>query len=1608
MSFAPSYLRPVSSFALNIAIEPKVIAPQKNASSSTAIPKLELMLLTYARYSSINEIDDALRMIKGLAPKLAGGQRLETAADDMHDLLVDFKNLIEFMFHSSILPKEALSDFHRKLRAFCVAVQSLRTILKEYPKYWEDDDIDKLDYLTEALEEHIARTDMNSSWKKSLEARLSTLKSTLDALGESFEAVIRPLQLFAEHGIPPLVTQQENETTNMLGIITIATFQSGVTIAGIQTTANGGPSALIAVVNAFWFFSLECSVLAAILQLAGFWWFRSATRQLKSVPSVIDFVMRSFSIVLVAFATMTFIIGLTVFSWTSSQHRAVAVLTTAVSGGVIIFLVFVVDWVFRTRSKLKSVKPPKNSAYLTPGKALPMQWSPDGRFLLVKLSYNDLARTRAKILIYDLSDRKRPEFSRDHLADRARYRFYLETSVPLVQAKCQASDGKLARDYELGVELLVQGLRQDRGMPDKSQSSRSSSQTRSPGSFKDKDAEQHPDGLCLYNPFSGRRIDPCCTLPSMDGKTMTISSVALSPERYLFVTGNFQNNTESVPTSSVNILVDVSSGHPGYRWPTKETISREGDSIFRGNGWFGSEDRHLLRMDADENIRVWKREKSSPAMIIAPSEFCPLPILSFAVDPSSKALRVALAFSDKSVRVLFVEWEQVPDRRGEANSDTSFVIDLSQPEDSLESEYVDAYVDVIGSSHSTFTLNKLGNSLYSRFYRFGALQDLEDAINAQQRALTTSILTPDAPFLESSILSSLGSSLYSRYSLYKDLEDLQHAIEVQERAVELTPNSLPEKLSRCDNLSIFLHTRFEMFRMPNDLEVAIKAAAPRTVARRDLDMVQLTAGGNPETPARFAHLAAVLYSRFSRSKKSSDNEDLDYAIAIQRRVLELTSEDHPEMVSRLNSLAVFLCSRFNLVHQLPILNEAITVQQRTTELARSECRENPSHLINLGEYLRLRHDSDRVDRHRFRLLKDAIQIKHRAIDLIPCGHPYRSYCYHTLGISMLCQLRCYPSSYHFISAYVCFQGSYAAAAAPPEKLRAALSTIDMCTEFSQFDKSSVFLLQAYESMIDTLPAFWFQADQNGSTSPIYEDSEFLRTKISSMVTTAVSVAIDTGNISMALKWLEVKMNIQVVWGPSTGARLHDPLRALPPNDRYKVEKLKELSRALSNAEWGSVRDGASFPFSDTPEDDARKHRKQVAEYRRVLDKIRQIVGFESFLRPKTAQELALACEDGPIALINIDGSRSDALTLCQSGKVTHSPLPGLTLELADRMNTSLKTSLIKTSYHGDSVRAQEYQRAADQMRTILGDLRELVVLPVLASIKEELASAPSRKLLHITWCVTDSLSFLPLHAAGAYNSGASSNEGALKTSKPIQIVSSYTPSVSALLTGHMLSPSESQPHFEQPNILVISEPKTYWLEPLPGSAEEANAILKQFPNNTTCLINTEVTLDTVLSEMPQHSWIHIAYYYDIFNQSSPEFTKGGPLGLRDHPLDLSQISDAAHEGVSLAVLSARHTSKTVPVNGTDDLRVPEQLKALHLAAEMLSVGYRSVIVPLWSIADEDGPEFAREFYTALKRNHEKHNKLDVAYALYETIECLRDQFGENRIEQWAQFVHVGV
>ena len=277
-------------------------------------------------------------------------------------------------------------------------------------------------------------------------------------------------------------------------------------------------------------------------------------------------------------------------------------------------------------------------------------------------------------------------------------------------------------------------------------------------------------------------------------------------------------------------------------------------------------------------------------------------------------------------------------------------------------------------------------------------------------------------------------------------------------------------------------------------------------------------------------------------------------------------------------------------------------------------------------------------------------------------------------------------------------------------------------------------------------------------------------------------------------------------------------------------------------------------------------------------------------------------------------------------------------------------------------------------------------------------------MARIWWCPTGPLAFLPIHAAGIYVRGVGMPNQCLSEFA----VSSYIPTVNALLKTAEPNPVEKRGDVPA-GMLVVSQPNTPKMTPIPHAADEAKRISKQFEDrriSSITLSDASGTVEGVLNAMKSFSSIHLACHARQ-NTTSPLKSS---IYLHDGPLELSEVMKKKLPGSDFAFLSACQTS-------TGNQSLPEEV--VHLAAGMLAAGYQSIVGTLWSIIDEHGADIAEYFYESLLDNvmseaegpKTRIDSAGAARALQHATQRFRKQFSyllEDSLLVWVPYIHIGV
>ncbi|THU83307.1 TPR-like protein [Dendrothele bispora CBS 962.96] len=925
----------------------------------------------------------------------------------------------------------------------------------------------------------------------------------------------------------------------------------------------------------------------------------------------------------------------------------------------------------------------------------------------------------------------------------------------------------------------------------------------------------------------------------------------------------------------------------------------------------------------------------------------------------------------------------------------------------VKRQAVDLTLD--GHADKAGQLDNLGTAFQSRFERLGELKDIENAIDVMRQAVD---LTPDGHADKAALLNNLGNAFESQFERLGELKDIENAIDVKRQAVDLTPDGHADKAGRLNNLGTAFQSRFERLGELKDIENAIDVMQ---------QAVDLTLDGHADKAALLNNLGNAFQSRFERLGKLKDIEN---AIDVKQQAIDLTPDGHADKAALLNNLGNAFQSRFECLGKLKDIENAIDVMQQAVDLTPDGHADKAGHLNNLGNAFSRRFEclgelkdienaidviQQAVDltpdghadkaallnnlgiafQSRFERLgelkdiENVIDVKRQAVDLTPDGHADKAGRLINLGTAFESRFQRLDQPRDITEAAVAYkQATENTSGRPLIRYNAACCWAILCSKH----QSPSSALDAYTMALEIIPqVVWF-----GQT--VHHRYEELP-RIGRTINAAAAMAISVGDLSRAVEWLEEGRSI--VWKQIL--QLRTPLDELHQQYPHLADELSRVSQALDNAGTSNFHNIESEIKHKNAEEEAQNHRRLAARYEELLQQVRALDGFGSFLRPKKFSELAPAARNGPVVVVNVAELRCDALVVFTSGEIVPVPLPTFAYKQAEMLRLKLLSSLrahgVRVSRNGDRATCLAGKDSQDHFGSVLADLWSHVVQPILPEIEHTLYENAHHYLPHITWCATGALAFLPLHAAGIYGD----------PTKNVNIsdfaVSSYTTTLTAML-GSVSKPKQAPT--KTSSVLIVSQPGTPGLPTLPGTMKEVEVIQHYISPNHTCHLTHDLaTVGAVLDEMSKHEIIHLACHgiQDIKNPLSSAFA------LYDGRLELNVLMRLSLENAELAVLSACQTA-------TGDENLPEE--AVHLAAGMLAVGYPGVIATMWSIGDKDAPLIADKVYANLLGHRDSDNsesqkaKLTPAYALHEAVKHLQEEVGLTKFAKWVPFIHFGV
>ncbi|KDR69599.1 hypothetical protein GALMADRAFT_145339 [Galerina marginata CBS 339.88] len=452
-------------------------------------------------------------------------------------------------------------------------------------------------------------------------------------------------------------------------------------------------------------------------------------------------------------------------------------------------------------------------------------------------------------------------------------------------------------------------------------------------------------------------------------------------------------------------------------------------------------------------------------------------------------------------------------------------------------------------------------------------------------------------------LSNLANSLHARFLAGRPSQqtDLDETILFQQQALQLDPPSPLIHSTLLDNLSLSMHVRFKKTAQQTDLDEALSLHARA---------FQL------DPSHHFAHsnlLNNLAMSLHTLSLKTAAQTDLKEAISLLRLALLVDPLSDRWRSSSITNLAIVLKRRFELRGRQKDLDESISLNRQGLELCHPSDPYRSNAMSNLAVVLRMRFERSRSEADLF----ESISLQRMALDLRPGLHPSRSASLYSLG-ELLIHVHSLSTTDNPVyldeamSAF--FAATQSLSQSPAQRLKIAKAWIRSAKKYQHARE-----LEAYTAALEALPHL------AALSMGLQARHEALgRGGIDGLARDASTCAIRAGDLHKAIEFLEAGRTI--LWSQVLSLRSSfDQLDDIAPG---LAQKLRGVARTL---EAGSHRDAStSVPTEISVLDNQKKLAvdKETArlnelneEWSKTIEEVRNLVGFEDFLRPRRLSTL---------------------------------------------------------------------------------------------------------------------------------------------------------------------------------------------------------------------------------------------------------------------------------------------------------------------------------------------------------------------------------------------------
>ncbi|MBM2621808.1 CHAT domain-containing protein [Actinoplanes sp. LDG1-06] len=882
--------------------------------------------------------------------------------------------------------------------------------------------------------------------------------------------------------------------------------------------------------------------------------------------------------------------------------------------------------------------------------------------------------------------------------------------------------------------------------------------------------------------------------------------------------------------------------------------------------------------------------------------------------------------------------------------------------------------------------------LVARYDRSGSVADLDSAVKAQRHGLAAATDRNRAPHLNN-----LGTALFRHYERLGDLSSLDEAINVEEQALVLYEPDDPERARAVANLTASLRLRYQRTRTESDLD-------------RGIDVGSELLSGAEEASLLALSTVAVLHA--ARYERYYHEADFDRAELLSERAVALVPKEHRlRPVVLQNSMAVMRC-RLDGSGAPAKADEIIRRGREAVRLTSPQ--ELTRHVLAtilaqclIERYGVYEHAEDLIEA--MRLLEETVihapaasAVRPRALTNLAAAYHWRArtggsartgpdldravaLSREVLGIAGGTDRE--QLARGALAAHLVERGTHRPdrredlveavgelrivaedPAAPVAGRIDASGRLGRVAAFLGDQQTSTW---GYERAIELLPTMvWHGLTWTARHRLLKEEP--------TLACDAAASLIRSGEAERAMVLLE--QGRSVVWNQILRMR-NDfaQLSEVAPDEAVELLRIRERLDLTSDDVTGSYGPLGPLP-PETRLERARERAELAVEWDRRVRSIRRRRLVPDFLEPTGYAALAEAAAGGTVVVVNVSTLGCHAILVREDAPPEVLDLAPLTLsEVADQA-VSFGNALRGTA------RSDRSFLERDRDRHIMLDVLEWLWDRIARPVLDRLSPPASSDLPRIWWCPTGYLNLLPLHAAGRHHRHARARPNPTKDTVLDRVVSSYTPTLSALVRARSIEKPSAPPHQ-----VAVGMPETRDRTPLPRVNEELSMLRRHFPS-ADHLIGPDATIDRVRAALPSAGWAHFACHAEQDGNNPGE----GAFLLFDGRLTMTDLASIKLPAAQFAYLSACDTA----FGGVQLLD-----EAAHLAAATQLAGFPHVVACLWRVPDDAASNFAAQIYDRLASGGAP-DPAGSAHAVHEAITTIRASHpGDPWL--WAPYVHFG-